>query len=67
MILEGVVAFVDIRSSTGEDVSRGFVKKLEKMGAEVSATFTRRCTHCLFKVGHWDFFWCGVHSCSSTA
>lgn len=49
ILLNGVVAFVEVRSVNG-DRSSGFKAIMRTMGAEISDTFTRAVTHVIFKV-----------------
>nr|XP_056712234.1 microcephalin [Euleptes europaea] len=55
LILTGVVAFVDVWSSSRtENYSKAFTQQLLNMGAKVSKTFSKQVTHVVFKEGHWS-------------
>ncbi|WWC85714.1 uncharacterized protein L201_000580 [Kwoniella dendrophila CBS 6074] len=49
--LQGVRAFVDIRTSDGEDSGRLFIDILKGLGARVFAKPTESCTHIIYKSG----------------
>ncbi|WWD05937.1 hypothetical protein V865_004022 [Kwoniella europaea PYCC6329] len=49
--LNGVRAFVDVRTDDGEDSSRVFVDILKGLGARVFARPSETCTHIIFKSG----------------
>nr|XP_046257590.1 microcephalin isoform X2 [Scatophagus argus] len=52
-ILQDVVAYVDVWSSDKTaNYSKPFVQQLQKMGAQVSKTFTKQVTHVVFNNGH---------------
>nr|XP_018266578.1 uncharacterized protein I303_00553 [Kwoniella dejecticola CBS 10117]OBR88736.1 hypothetical protein I303_00553 [Kwoniella dejecticola CBS 10117] len=49
--LEGVRAFVDVRTADGEDSSRIFIDILKGLGARVFVKPSERCTHIIYKSG----------------
>ncbi|WVF66421.1 hypothetical protein IAT40_001161 [Kwoniella sp. CBS 6097] len=49
--LKGVRAFVDVRTSDGEDSGKVFVEILKGLGARVQSRPTERCTHVIYKSG----------------
>ncbi|WRT63616.1 uncharacterized protein IL334_000539 [Kwoniella shivajii] len=49
--LKGVRAFVDVRTSDGEDSSRVFIDILKGLGAKVFVRPTDSCTHIIYKSG----------------
>ncbi|WVQ64708.1 uncharacterized protein L199_002875 [Kwoniella botswanensis] len=49
--LNGVRAFVDVRTDDGEDSSRVFVDILKGLGARVFARPSETCTHIIYKSG----------------
>ncbi|OCF36066.1 hypothetical protein I316_01938 [Kwoniella heveanensis BCC8398] len=49
--LKGVRAFVDVRTSDGEDSGKLFVEILKGLGARVQSRPSERCTHVIYKSG----------------
>ncbi|ORZ12236.1 hypothetical protein BCR42DRAFT_420266 [Absidia repens] len=49
--LKGVVAYLDIRTEDGADVSANFEEDLKKMGAKIRKTFAASVTHLIYKNG----------------
>lgn len=49
--LAGVVAFVDVRTSEGDDASSVFIDMLKGLGARVLGKHTNLVTHIVFKAG----------------
>ncbi|WVQ94037.1 hypothetical protein IAU59_001115 [Kwoniella sp. CBS 9459] len=49
--LKGVRAFVDVRTSDGEDSGKVFVEILKGLGARVQSRPSERCTHVIYKSG----------------
>ncbi|CAO3589270.1 unnamed protein product [Absidia cylindrospora] len=49
--LKGVIAYLDIRTEDGADVSANFEEDLKNMGAQIRKTFADTVTHLIYKNG----------------